>query len=325
MKVIDKIRAILTESGISFSETDRSLITTCVICGKAKHLYLFLDPGNGYGKCMRCGVLTSPTTLISQIKHCSYEEAQEIIAAGTIVQHTSGTALPLLGVKTEPPSETSVPTFILPFTFYELKDGEYAEAWAYLNMRGIHPTIVKQYHLMYAPEMQRIIIPIFYDNKCVGWQGRDITGLEKDLPYMFPSGFRRAQVLIGINQINPAVEHLILAEGAFDWLKVAILGNAVCSMGKNVSLAQIKLMQSLPNIKRIYIALDPDAWDSFDRILANREHREVWLMVPPNDKKDFGECTDAEVNYAFHNAKKYEKQGDGHFISGKILNKGRIF
>ena len=319
MAIIDKIRTVLLEQGIEFQETGRSLITACIICGKSKHLYLFLE--TGYGKCMRCNALINPTSFIAQVKHCTYLEAQTILAAESDFQHTSDAKLPDLATKVvRPGADINMSVFILPFSFYELKDGEYDEAWQYLQRRGIHSTIAKQYHLMYSPEMQRIIIPIFYENQCVGWQGRDITGTAQ-LPYIFPSGFRRAQVLMGISQINPAIEHLILSEGAFDWLKVAILGNAVCSMGKNVSINQVKLIQSLPYIKRIYIALDPDAWDSFDKLKSMFDNKEVWLMTPPDNKKDFGECTDAEINYAFHNAKRYNKKS---FISGKILNKGRL-
>jgi DNA primase len=309
-----KLKLLLTEYGYPVQETGRSYITTCLVCGKSKHLYIFKE--TGYGKCMRCNASFSPESIVVQLAGCSYHEAKNILNAADKLKGDDRIKFPTF-IRSRSKiniNKDDITEFVIPVNF-NILGSEHSKAWDYLNKRGIETSVIIKYNLMYADDMKRIIIPIFMNGKCVGWQGRDITG-EAELPYIFPFNFKRAKILIGLDKLNNRLDYVILSEGPFDFLKLAILQNVVCSMGKNVSKEQLLLIKKL-SAKRIYIALDPDAWDLFDKITNFLEpDKEVWLMVPPNNKKDFGDCTNDEILTAFAEAKRYYKKS---FLSDKIF------
>ena len=109
-------------------------------------------------------------------------------------------------------------------------------------------------------------------------------------------------------------DFVVLVEGPFDLLKISPHFPVVCSMGKNISLDQIQLIRDIPNLKRLYLGLDPDAFAVFDNIAQVFEPEiEVYIYQPPSHRKDFGESSDREVLKSFNEA----KRGLIRFPSGK--------
>jgi hypothetical protein len=317
MQKIQIIKQLLIEAGFKVTENARSLVTTCLSCNKPKHLYLFLE--TGYGRCLKCNTFYTPESIIVELKQCSYAEAREILGSGQMIPKAEYREKPLQILK--PESEQGSPKeaikdITMPFNFFKLSERlDFTAAWEYLLKRGVLADIVQIYDLRYCPDMKRIIIPIYMNGKCAGWQGRDITG-QSELPYMSPAGFSRARILMGYDHIDSKYNYVVLGEGPFDLLKLAVLRNAVCSMGKVVTSDQLNLIRQLP-VKRVYIALDPDACDLFDKIAFNlMADKEVYLMIPPDDKKDFGDCSSNEILKAFLQAKPYSRIG---FWSGKLI------
>lgn len=318
MNKIQMIEQLLTDFGFPVRRNTQSLVTTCLLCNKPKHLYIYLS--NGFGKCMRCNATYSPESIVSIIKNCSYAEAKKILFDLEYIPKAENrkTIPKLFDKNSNKPADSPAVNITLPMNFFKLSERyDFKEAWQYLKDRGIEKDIIEKYDLRYSPEMQRVIIPVYnQENACIGWQGRDITG-ESELPYLSPIGFNRAKLLLGYEKISDKFDYLILSEGPFDFLKLAILRNTVCSFGKNVTERQLGLIQELTYIKKVYIALDPDACDLFDRIAHNLEpNQQVYLMLPPDNKKDFGECTTDEILKSFLNAKKYSR---GCFLYSKII------
>lgn len=69
-------------------------------------------------------------------------------------------------------------------------------------------------------------------------------------------------------------------------------------MGKKISRGQIALIRQ-NGIRKVYLALDPDAWEETARLVRDFSDLEVFLMEPPAGKKDLGEMTLPEVHELF--------------------------
>lgn len=317
-KIAEQLKKLLIDNGYIVTENARSLVTECFSCGKSKHLYLFLE--TGYGKCMRCGTSFSPEAIVVHITGCSFREAKRVLGkVGKLVGEQRQRLPHLLQSNKNASPTKEIKRFPLPLDFFPLSTRpDLVTPLQYLQKRGITEEVIHKYDLRYSPAMQRIVIPIYMDDKCVGWQGRDVTD-NASLPYLSPLGFSRSSILLGIDCIEKDYEFAILTEGPFDFLKVASLPNTLCSLGKQVTKDQIALIKKLTTVKKVYLALDPDACALFDSIACALEPtQEVFLMLPPKNKKDFGECTLTEILEAFQNAKRYSRS---MFLSPAVLIK----
>ena len=311
MSLQGKIEQILTEHGYPFTENEKSLVTTCVQCGKEKHFYVFKD--GGYGTCMKCGYQAGPEAIVVVLTGCSFKDAKDILQTGKPIQ-SGNRLIPNLTPKINK-SISNLNEFPLPVNFFPLQP-KFEQAWKYVTDRGVMEKIIQRYDLRWSPEQRRVFFPIKIRGKCYGYQGRDVTG-NSELPYWSPKGFSKSRVLLGYDQFEADKDYLVMSEGPFDMLKLAALGNTVCTMGKNVSRDQLELIKEFP-ITKLYLALDPDAFDLFDSIAQTFEPEiEVHIMTPPSDRKDFGACTTEEVLRAFLDAERYTRAGK---ISSAILN-----
>jgi DNA primase len=212
--------------------------------------------------------------------------------------------------------ETAIPqiqVFTLPLSLpLTERTEENAPGYDYVLGRGVKPEYVQKYDLRYSPTMARVIIPV-YDGlkRCVGYQARDITG-QAELKILSPKGFDKSKALLGYWQAiadraksDHPRDSVVLVEGPFDLLKVAELDGALCSFGKNVSKQQIQLIRDL-NVKRVYLGLDPDAMREIKKYAALLEPAiEAWVIQPPPNQKDFGDCSYEEVQAAKSLAKRY--------------------
>jgi hypothetical protein len=152
---------------------------------------------------------------------------------------------------------------ILPLTRYT------SEALKYLISRGANKlSIIKSLELMYCKEAyqpvkeskphlikDRIIFPIRYMDKIVGYQGRDIIGNVKMKYYISP-GLQKTKLIYNLQNVKNA-DTITIVEGVFDLIK-CWNHNPICLFGKTISIEQLSLLQQLPNLKTIILAIDPD-------------------------------------------------------------------
>ena len=299
----EKLIDLFTENGIPFRENDRSFILRCPQCGKEDHLYVFKE--KGYGKCQRCSESFGPVKLIMGLTGMSYDEAKSLWYEGGLVQANGN----LEGLETEIVAATQdnpLNEFPLPYGFFRISTQEATPGREYMLTRGVKLDIMEKYDVRYCPVFERVMFPVYMNGKPVGYQGRDITG-KAELRYNSPTGFSKGRVLLGYDLIDPKKDYVILSEGPVDALKLAILGNSVCSMGKGVSRTQIELIKDM-KVSRVYLALDPDAFMETDKIMqAITPQKEVWLMQPPEGVKDFGDCDVNQILKCFLHAKRYSK------------------
>jgi len=152
---------------------------------------------------------------------------------------------------------------------------------------------------------KRMIFPVWTgewsDRRFVGFQGRDVTGTS-ELPYYISEGFPKTKVVHNYHFVFEA-ETITICEGIFDMVKCWD-HHPICLFGAYISNRQLELLQQMPNLKNIIIALDPDTKIEnkqghvpFDK-LANRL-KPFWnvydIYIPKG--KDAGDMTRAEMNF----------------------------
>jgi DNA primase len=137
------------------------------------------------------------------------------------------------------------------------------------------------------PVKERIVFPIYIENRAIGWQARDVTGLS-DLRYLISSNLPKDKMIYNYENINNS-SYITIVEGIIDLIKCFDI-NPICLLGKTLSNTQLSLLLKLPNLKRIYIAIDRDeekAINEMGMLLSN--FFEVFIIK--TKEKDPGECT----------------------------------
>jgi hypothetical protein len=214
-----------------------------------------------------------------------------------------------------------------PFDFVEYTDPLFVEGARYLASRGINIDHVKTYDIRYCPAYvqgmgfrtdRRIIFPVKVNDTLIGWQARIIdqtkrvdeeTGRVFNIPKILTSESLRdsgARYLMFQDRLRGS-SHCVLAEGPVSAIKAHLCGGNVASMGKAVSAAQLETILSY-GVKKLYLALDPDAAADVSRILRDLDPSvETYLLLPPDGREDLGAATQDEVYEQFMKAPRVDR------------------
>jgi len=192
--------------------------------------------------------------------------------------------------------------------FLPIDDPMATKGAAYLAERGIPLDVAVEYRLRYSRKERRVGFPIVQDGKMIGWQARTIvkdtkTWDEKKGKYFegskilthCPSGGDSA--LMFSDRVTRG-GHLVLCEGPVDAMKAHLCGGNVATMGKGVTRAKLALIKNL-GVKKVYLALDPDAAAETARLAAALSDYEIYVISPPPGYKDLGEMSFEQVHEAF--------------------------
>ena len=184
----------------------------------------------------------------------------------------------------------------------------------YLQSRGVDLNLANKYKLMYSPSKRRVIFPVYYENKLFGWQGRyigqeeffdDETGeFVKNVKVLTSTGLKKDQTLMFRDNLKNQ-QHCILCEGPFDGIKADLCGGNVVTMGKAVSKTQLQIIKN-SGIKRLYLALDPDAAADVRRIVELCDKDLDLFDMRPTDGRDLGDMSLQEVKRLFDGATKID-------------------
>ena len=146
------------------------------------------------------------------------------------------------------------------------------------------------------------MFPITIHGHCVGWQGRSIKS--DGIPKILTSpGFQKSLTLYNIDRVRESTTTTI-CEGLVDAIH-ADRHAPVALMGKSMSEMQHKTILRFPNLKRVYIGLDPDAPKEIEAV-AKRFYGtfDTYLLKIPKGK-DLGDLSEEEVDYYHGNAKRF--------------------
>lgn len=206
----------------------------------------------------------------------------------------------------------------LPHYFTEINLEDDSEVSRYLLYRGFTDELISLFKIKYHEFSKRVIFPIYnHLDVLVGWQARDITDLSDVKILTKPDGLKKSLLLYNYNMFYND-DFITIVEGPIDAIK-SYQYNAVAILGKKMSRHQIELIESNSNLRRIYIALDPNAIEEALDLAKNFSIMyDVRIVIDYFGHKDLGECTVEDANKIIGNALNYENMKNR--ISSSIKN-----
>lgn len=317
------LKQLLLESGLAYGQNGRSYIFTCPRCKGRKKL--FMRKNDGRFVCWKCketeGYQGRPEFALADLLGQTVKQIAGRLYGGAYTP--SGVFLDVrvddfYGEDDDDDvSEiVTLPTVLWPFDYYELDDPFAARGVKYLEGRGIPADIAKQYGIRYWPEGQRVVFPVADGSALYGWQGRlvipttyvDENGEDRELLKIQSSReIPRERVVMFADRLRNS-EHAVLGEGPVDAIKAHECGGNVCTMGKAVGPEQMNLLLN-HGIKKLYLALDPDAADETMRLIRKHyDDVEIYRMVAQvggaKEKPDLGAMSFKDVKELFLGARR---------------------
>lgn len=305
--------AYLNDHGVDFKvrSAGQYYYTTCWHCGKEDKLFIHAsnrDPYKGFYRCWVCGTKGDLFGIVSKLENLTRRQA--FARTLNTSEETYVEAGPILKLELEKFSSKSKiqvnQPIDLPSNFVPLvKCNQSNAGYRYAMSRGLNPELMSKFDVRYNVYMRRIIFPIKFRNEVVGWQGRAIS-TEITPKLMSSVGLKKNLVLFNFDNIESETS-IVIVEGPIDAIK-AHEHNPVALLGKVLSEEQFKLLLRLPHLKKIYLALDPDAIKEMQS-LADKLYG-MWqiYMVRLPKQRDIGDCNSSEINHYIKIARPYQPE-----------------
>ncbi len=325
-----RLADIIANGGLRPDENKLSFIFDCPKCNKSAKLWMFKDTGRFI--CWYCAelngfkgrpefalavLLDRPVASIRKELYGSELTTADIFFDFELATHWSDDEEVVVV-----PDMKKLARVLWSPDFYPIDHRFSVKGVDYLATRGITIEIAKHYNLHYSPVESRVAFPVAYQGALFGWQAR-YTGktewfdVEANRAVRIPkilstdslSGQRDKLVQFADQLVGS--DQAIICEGPVDAIKCHLCqpspgmaaGN-IDTMGKVVSDQQVALLK-YSGIKRVYLALDPDAEAEVSRLTKLFEPEvEVYLMKVPRPFKDFGEMSMEGVRVAYKTARR---------------------
>ncbi len=304
------LRSIVESGGVRYKESTNSFVFECPRCSKQ---IFAINKHEGYWACYKCkedGFKGRPENALNILFGQPVKTYRELLYGEAKIQLQQEFTLDLLDIWSDEMSPNPFLGWDLtPVTWpnYYLKSSSYkfAPGRKYLNeVRGLNDEIIEKYDIRYNASRNSVIFPVIYEGRLYGWQERGCAP-GSTLKFTMP-GLNRSKALMFYDNLENS-KHAIICEGPVDGLKLNYQGGVVVAMGKEVTEYQLELVKN--KVNTVYLALDPDAFSTTSRLCRELTGtHKVFIMTPPNGKKDFGECTFNECQQAFDSAEGFSGQ-----------------
>ncbi len=326
----EKLAEFIENSGLKPRNGRQSFIFTCPKCMKEEKLWMFRETGQFV--CWYCkdlnGFKGKPEYALAPMLNRSVASIQKELYGSELASADLFFDLELVNwwsddeAVDEVPDMNTISRVLWSPDYYPIEHKFSVKGLEYLQSRGINLELAQYYGIRYCPIDKRVAFPVAYQGALFGWQGRYIgptewidpeTSQERSIIKILSSnslsGQRDRVVQFGDQLIG--TDQAIICEGPIDAIKCHLcrpspdnLAGNIATMGKAVSEQQIALLK-YSGIKRVYLALDPDAEAEVGRLTkAFEPDIEVYLMKVPSPHKDFGEMTPEAVYVAYKEAKR---------------------
>lgn len=199
--------------------------------------------------------------------------------------------------------ETAARNWLLPADFKEIRQtGLTSKFWRYLQNRGFETeldvvNLIKKYGLlccMTGRWKDRLIIPIYQNEKLIGWTGRAL-GQPVTAPRYLSTSDEIKTTVFNQDELLRGGDRLLIVEGPFDALKVDFYGRialnasrsmcpvrATCVFGVSVTMPQVVILRALVSkFKQTRILFDPNAQGQAMQLSD-------WINAPLLDMASFG-------------------------------------
>lgn len=305
---------LIEGSGVSFRKGSASYVFTCPRCSKKEKLYL--RRSNGQFICFYCAETQNfkgrPEYALTEILGMPISDIRRKIY-GSITPDDDGVVVFVLkdffGSDPEP-EEYALPSMEWPSDFFPIDAEQAKDGLKYLENRGITLERALEYDIRYWATKKRVAFPVYDGSRLLGYQARIIHAntefIGKDgelvkIPKILTSpGLQRDQIVMYQNRLKGS-QHAVICEGPVDALKAHLCGGNIATMGKIVAKTQLDLIRSL-GIKKVYIALDPDADAEAQKLARLMGDLECYRLLPADGYKDLGEMSEEAVLEQFKNA-----------------------
>ena len=292
-------------------ENARSYVFDCPACGGRHKLYIQKEDGRAVcfkgksAKCPRPG--SNASYALSLMAHISIEDAKNELFG---ISQQLGDEIRVSFDEPATRERKSLEPGTLPLDIMAIDDPNAVSGLNYLLGRGLTLDVLKDQGVMYRPSTRMVIFPVILNNVLYGWQGRAIDPVPKEKRMdNLPGEWKGRTVMFHKNIVGK--DFAIVAEGPVSAMKFAKVGNYIATMGKEISSEQFKLLKE-SGIKRLYIALDLDAFDKIKKIRDTLPDIDCFMVEVPTHREDFGDCTYDECEMAFNSASRLN--GDELFV-----------
>jgi hypothetical protein len=158
------------------------------------------------------------------------------------------------------------------------------EARTFLLGRGVDRRTWREARLgitLEGKQRNRIIVPVYHEHRLAGWVGR-VWEPNRWLPYVYPEGFKRGDVLWNSNALQIETDKpLLVVEGVFDGLPY--WPDASACLGKPTRNQFDLLLEAK---RPLAIALDGDAWELGRALSMRLKLKGRWagfIRIPPKE------------------------------------------
>jgi DNA primase len=161
----------------------------------------------------------------------------------------------------------------------------------YFTGRKITQDSVKKFKLGYSENQDMVTIPVQnHEGLCVGFVGRSVEGKA----FKNTNGLPKSKVLFNLNRVKTA-SRVYVVESSFDAIRLDQVGlPAVATLGANVSLKQIGLLQKYFSDIMIIADNDEAGGNMKDKIIE-RLGSHVTVINIDKKYKDIGDMEDSDI------------------------------
>lgn len=320
-KYRSKFEELFLKHNIEFSEnsTGQLIFAVCPFCGKEGKLYMNKSRKGMAWQCFSCNETGNAVTLIAKLNEISNSAAFSWLVKDIVrTDSESLNQLKALLIGFLPkeegenedvfnpnfPAEKFDPN-IQDFTFSYL-DVELAKRfYLYLIKRGITKEMVEFFKIKYNSYRNRIIFPVYHNGKLAGWQGRAI--FDDTIPKALTEPlkkYKKSHFLFNYDNVKDK-EFITIVEGPIDACK-AMHYNPVALFGKTASDIQIDHIMAMKNLKRVFLALDPEERKATSKLYNRLSSLFECRVIEIEQGKDCGDKMPEELRPYFEHANKFD-------------------
>lgn len=306
------LESLIDELGLNYKTNSISFIFHCPKsdCGKD---VMYMYRASGVFLCMRCHFKGSAAVGISALSGISVYEISNKLYGTQFVDTTENLQLNLDSFfgETDEIDFEIIPKIKWSFEELPINHKHSIKGLKYLESRGIPLNIALKYNIRYSPTKQRVLFPLEVDGRLLGHQDRIIVPnrvwSEEDQKFkeapkaISTDNLPTSRVVMFGDNLNGS-EHAIIAEGPVDCIKFDEAKGNIATLGKGVSLGQISYIRS-KGVKRIYLALDNDAYADSAKLAQEFSDLEVYKIDVLPGMHDFGDMSFEQCLQAFKDAK----------------------
>ena len=168
---------------------------------------------------------------------------------------------------------------------------ESPRATRYFNGRGITNESISKFSLGYSEKQDMVTVPVHSPNgMTLGFVGRSIEGKEfKNTP-----GLPKGKTLFNLNRIKTS-STVYVVESSFDAIRLDQVGfPAVATLGANVSIAQVRLLEKYFN-NIVLIADNDEAGTIMKDKLIEKLGSRISVITIDKKYKDIGDMDDEAI------------------------------